>query len=112
MASVTKRLELTQANQRDNPARNGSAGQPAGQPPGQPAGQPGTEARACGRGPHFTGPAGALATGDSSPLARPRSFASPRPLARMNETKRLPGWLPPNLQFSIYLAILVKTYEI
>ena len=25
-------------------------------------------------------------------LARPRSFASPRPLARTNETKRFPGW--------------------
>ena len=27
-----------------------------------------------------------------SPLARPHSFASPRPLARTNETKRFPGW--------------------
>ena len=27
-----------------------------------------------------------------SPLARLRSFASPHPLARTNETKRFPGW--------------------
>ena len=27
-----------------------------------------------------------------TPLARPRSFASPRPLACANETKRFPGW--------------------
>ena len=34
-------------------------------------------------------------------LARPRSFASPRPLARTNETKRFPGWThPPNLQYT------------
>ena len=39
-----------------------------------------------------------------SPLARPHSFASPRPLARTNETKRFSGWRfhkrthPPNLQ--------------
>jgi len=35
-----------------------------------------------------------------TPLARPRSFASPRPLARANETKRFPSWThPPNLQY-------------
>ena len=34
-----------------------------------------------------------------SPLARPHSFASPRPLAHTNETKRFPDWThPPNLQ--------------
>ena len=47
-----------------------------------------------------------------SPLARPHSFASPRPLARTNETKRFPGWRfhkrthPPNLQLESYVAFL------
>ena len=40
----------------------------------------------------FIGTAGGLATQNSSSLARPRSFASPRPLARTNETKRFPSW--------------------
>ena len=44
-----------------------------------------------------------------SSLARPHSFASPRPLARTNETKRFPGWRfhkrthPPNLQYIPYI---------
>ena len=50
-----------------------------------------------------------------SPLARPHSFASPRPLARTNETKRFPGWRfhkrthPPNLQYRTfnYMASLI-----
>ena len=48
-----------------------------------------------------------------SPLARPHSFASPRPLARTNETKRFPGWRfhkrthPPNLQY-IYIYIPIR----
>ena len=43
-----------------------------------------------------------------SPLARPHSFASPRPLARTNETKRFPGWRfhkrthPPTSNIYIY----------
>ena len=47
-----------------------------------------------------------------TPLARPHSFASPRPLARTNETKRFPGWRfhkrthPPNLQQCTVLPVL------
>ena len=54
-----------------------------------------------------------------SPLARPHSFASPRPLARTNETKRFPGWRfhtrthPPNLQLLAMenLFLQVRTFK-
>ena len=46
-----------------------------------------------------------------SPLARPHSFASPRPLARTNETKRFPGWLTPPTSNTIPATPKVETQK-